>query len=129
MARSIFHDATMLATVLRVRDVSASIDWYREKLGLEPVHVGADGPDYPFATFMIAGAVVSLWQLTASETIAPADSSTSYVAVVMNSDLHPVRSLLAERGVEVSEVRQSARNEFVWFYDLDGNRFELARPR
>jgi catechol 2,3-dioxygenase-like lactoylglutathione lyase family enzyme len=125
----IFDEATMTATVLRVRSVENSVAWYRDKLGLEPLYVGEDGPDHPIASFMIADAVVSLWQLAAGEASAPADSSTSYVAVVMNSDLHPIRRSLAERGVEVSEVRQSTRNDFVWFYDLDGNRFELARPR
>ena len=36
--------------------------------------------------------------------------------------------VLIEKGVEVGEVRRSANNEFVWFHDPDGNRFELSRP-
>jgi catechol 2,3-dioxygenase-like lactoylglutathione lyase family enzyme len=126
---SIFDGASMAATVLRVRDVDASVGWYREKLGLEPIHVGADGPEHPFASFSIAGSIVSLWQLPPGQdrAIDAADTS-SYVVVVVNADLEPVREALAADGVTVTEVRRSAQNEFVWFYDLEGNRFELSRP-
>lgn len=55
----IFDDASMVTTIMRVRDVAASVSWYREKLELEPVHVGADGPEHPIAVYTISGAVVS----------------------------------------------------------------------
>jgi catechol 2,3-dioxygenase-like lactoylglutathione lyase family enzyme len=121
--------ATMVSTVVRVRDVAASVAWYREKLGLEPIHVGADGPDHPIAVYTIAGAVISLWQLPPGQTRARADNDrNSYVVVVMADELESARQELIERGVDVGEVRRSANNEFVWFHDLDGNRFELSRP-
>ena len=60
MTGGLFDDASMVSTVVRVRDVAASVAWYREKLGLEPIHVGADGPEHPIAVYTIAGAVVSL---------------------------------------------------------------------
>jgi catechol 2,3-dioxygenase-like lactoylglutathione lyase family enzyme len=126
---SIFDGASMVATVLRARDVRASVSWYREKLGLEPIHVGADGPEHPFASFSIAGSIVSIWQLPPGQSHAVKDADTnSYVVVVVTDNLEPVRLTLAARGVEVTEVRRSANNEFLWFYDLDGNRFELSRP-
>ena len=62
MTAGVFDDGAMVSTVLRVRDVGASVRWYRGKLGLEPIHVGADG-DHPLAVYRIAGSVVSLWQL------------------------------------------------------------------
>jgi catechol 2,3-dioxygenase-like lactoylglutathione lyase family enzyme len=128
MTPGIFDDASMAATILRVRDVAASVRWYREKLGLEPIHVGADGPEQPFASYTIAGAVVSLWQLPAGQVRMRQDNDrNSYVVVVLNQDLEVARRALIDRGVEVAEVRRSANNEFVWFYDLDGNRFELSR--
>jgi catechol 2,3-dioxygenase-like lactoylglutathione lyase family enzyme len=121
--------ATMVSTVVRVRDVAESVAWYREKLGLEPIHVGADGPDHPIAVYTIAGAVISLWQLPPGQTRARADNDrNSYVVVVMADELESARQELIERGVDVGEVRRSANNEFVWFHDLDGNRFELSRP-
>jgi catechol 2,3-dioxygenase-like lactoylglutathione lyase family enzyme len=125
----IIDDASMVVTILRVRDVAASVRWYREKLGLEPIHVGDDGPEHPIAVYAIAGAMVSFWQLPAGQTRDRADNDrNSYVVAVMNGDFEPVRQTLIERGVEVDEVRRSANNEFMWFYDPDGNRLELSRP-
>jgi catechol 2,3-dioxygenase-like lactoylglutathione lyase family enzyme len=129
MRSNIFDNAAMAATVVRVRDLNVSVAWYRDNLGLEPIHVGEDGPDHPIASFVIAGSVVSLWQLPVDGTVARNDPETStYVVAVMDTDLSPVRNLLVERGVEVGELRRSANHEFFWFYDLDGNRFELSRP-
>ena len=119
----------MVATVVRVRDVAASVRWYREKLGLEPIHVGADGPDHPIATYAIAGSVVTLWQLPSGQARTGQDNNrNTYMVVVMKDDLEPARRALIEKGVEVGEVRRSANNEFVWFHDPDANRFELTRP-
>ena len=129
VAPGIFDDASMVATVVRVRDVAASVRWYREKLGLEPIHVGADGPDHPIATYAIAGSVVTLWQLPSGQArVAEDNDRNTYVVVVMKDDLGPAQQALIEKGVEVGEVRRSANNEFVWFHDPDGNRFELSRP-
>jgi catechol 2,3-dioxygenase-like lactoylglutathione lyase family enzyme len=125
----IFDDASMAATIVRVRDVTASVRWYREKLSLEPIHVGSDGPDHPIASYAIAGSVVSLWQLPAGQARAREDNDrNSYVVVVMKEGLEEARQALVERGVDVGEIRRSANNEFLWFHDLDGNRWELARP-
>jgi catechol 2,3-dioxygenase-like lactoylglutathione lyase family enzyme len=129
MTGGVFDDASMVSTIVRVRDVAASVVWYREKLGLEPIHVGADGPEHPIAVYTIAGAVVSLWQLPANQARVREDNDrNTYVVVVLNGDLEPARRVLIDRGVDVGEVRRSANNEFVWFHDLDGNRFELSRP-
>ena len=99
MTGGIFEHASMVSTVVRVRDVAASVPWYREKLGLEPVHVGADGPDHPIAVYRIAGSVVSLWQLPANQARVRDDNDrNTYVVVVMNGDLDPARHALIERG-------------------------------
>ncbi len=129
MPRKLFDQAEMMATVIRVHDVAASVEWYRDKLDLEPLHVGSDGPDHPIAAFEIAGGVVSLWQLPSGPLPTRDDTERStYVAAVMTGDLEAQRNVLESRGVEVSELRRSANNEFFWFYDPDGNRFELSRP-
>jgi catechol 2,3-dioxygenase-like lactoylglutathione lyase family enzyme len=127
---SIFAEASLAATVLRVRSVEDSVAWYRSKLGLEPLHVGEDGPDHPIASFTIAGAVVALWQLAPGDTVDADEASTgTYVVAVMSADLQPFRERLLQRGVRVGDISYSANNEFFWFYDPDGNRFELSRPR
>jgi catechol 2,3-dioxygenase-like lactoylglutathione lyase family enzyme len=129
MTSSIFESASMVSTVLRVRDVAASVDWYRDKLGLEPVRVGADGAEQPIAVYDIAGSLVSLWQLPEGRTRVLLDNDTNtYVVVVADTGLKPLRHALDERGVDVGEIQRSADNEFFWFHDLDDNRFELSRP-
>ena len=45
MVSGIFDDASMVATVVRVRDVAASVRWYREKLGPLRQPGAAIGPD------------------------------------------------------------------------------------
>jgi hypothetical protein len=93
MTSSVFADASMMTTVVRVRSVAASVEWYREKFGLEPIHVGSDGPDQPIAAYAIAGSVVSLWQLPA-DAAKPSntDSATYLVAVANADDLVPART-------------------------------------
>jgi len=108
--------------------MTASIFADSKSWGLEPIHVGADGPAHPIAVYGIAGSVVSLWPLPANQALVLADNDrNSYVVVVVNGELKPARRALIDRGVDVGEVRRSANNEFVWFHDLDNNRFELSR--
>jgi len=109
--------------------MTASIFADSKSWGLEPIHVGADGPAPPIAVYRIAGSVVSLWPLPANQARVLADNDrNSYVVVVVNGELEPARRALIDRGVDVGEVHRSANNEFVWFHDLDNNRFELSRP-
>jgi catechol 2,3-dioxygenase-like lactoylglutathione lyase family enzyme len=125
----ILDGALMVSTILRVRDVDASVRWYREKLGLEPVHLGADGQEHPIAVYSIAGSVVTLWQLPAGQDRTREDNDrNTYVVAVLDGALESARDELIARGVDVGEIRRSANNEFLWFNDLDGNRFELSRP-
>lgn len=118
----------MVSTVLRVREVDASVRWYREKLGLEPIFVGSDGPEHPIAVYVIAGSVVSLWQLPAGRVrVRLENDRNTYVVIVVDNDLEPLRRTLHERGVDVGELQRSENNEFLWFHDLDDNRFEISR--
>ena len=129
MGGSTFEHAEVMATVIRVHDVAASVEWYRDKLDLDPLYVGSDGPDHPIAAFAIAGSVISLWQLPPGPRRPRASAEQhTYVAAVMKGDLEAQRRALEARGVEVGELRRSANNEFFWFHDPDGNRFELSRP-
>lgn len=129
MTSSVFAEASAVMTIVRVRDVAASVRWYRDILELEPAHVGADGAEHPFAVYSIAGSMVSLWQLPAGHSrVREENDRNSYVAAVMNGDLEPARRKLLSKGVKVGDIHRSANNEFVWLYDPDGNRFELTRP-
>jgi hypothetical protein len=80
----------MVCTVVRVRDMAASVAWYREEQGLEPIHVGADGPEHAIAVCVIADSVVSLWQLLANQAQMLADNDrNSYVVVLMSGEFEP----------------------------------------
>jgi catechol 2,3-dioxygenase-like lactoylglutathione lyase family enzyme len=129
MDDNLFGNAAMMATIIRVRDVGASVKWYRDNLGLTPIHLGSDGPEHPIAAYAIGNSIFTLWQLPAGGERVPADNDrNSYVVMVMDSDLEPVRQRLAGQGVEVGALRRSVNNEFFWFYDPDYNRFEVSRP-
>jgi catechol 2,3-dioxygenase-like lactoylglutathione lyase family enzyme len=121
--------ATMIATIVRVRDVAASVEWYRDHLGLRPIHQGSDGPEHPIAAYAVGSGVITLWQLPPGEERRSEDNDrNSYVVLVMSSDLEEVRERLAGRGVAVGPLRRSANNEFFWCHDPDDNRFEISRP-
>ncbi len=114
--------------LLRVRDVHASVDWYREKLGLTPQTVGADGPEHPFAAYEVAGLRLGLWQLPAGTDRSRDEADrNSYVAFTTQHDPEALRELLRERGVPVGRLQRSESYAFFWFYDRDGNRFEISR--
>ena len=88
MTGSIFDDASMVSTVVRVRDVAASV---------------TDGPEHPIAVYTIAGAVISLWQPPANQSRVREDNDrNTYVVVVMSGDLEPARRALIDRGVDVA---------------------------
>jgi catechol 2,3-dioxygenase-like lactoylglutathione lyase family enzyme len=91
----VFEAATTAATIVRVRDVAASVSWYRDKLGLEPLHVGSDGPKHPIAIYSIAGSVVSLWQLPkGEERTRDENDRNSYVVAVVDDDLEDLREVV-----------------------------------
>ncbi len=56
------------------------------------------------------------------------DRTTSMVVVVVDGELGPIHDRLAGAGVEVTEVGPGADNERFFFFDPDGNRFEVSRP-
>jgi catechol 2,3-dioxygenase-like lactoylglutathione lyase family enzyme len=124
-----FPSPTATATVARVRDLEASIAWYRTHLDLEPVHVYNEG-DHPIAAYLIGTSVWVLWQLEAGNAglgleqrdVAP------YLSIVVADDLDELRERFDRRGVLVTAVRSSANNKFFFACDPDGNRFEFARP-
>jgi catechol 2,3-dioxygenase-like lactoylglutathione lyase family enzyme len=120
----------MAATIVRVRNVDASVAWFRDVLGVEPLHVGADGPEHPIAAFSLGGTIISLWQLPPGEERVRGDNRrNTYVALVTERDPATVRDELAGRGGDVGELQQSAGNDFFWFHDPDGNRWEISRSR
>lgn len=128
MGSGILEGIGLATTILRVRSVEESVAWYRKNLGLEPAWVGRDGPEHPVAAYVVAGALVSLWQLPPGERRDAADNDrNSYVIFVTDRDPADLHAELAARGVRVDPLRSSANARFFWFYDPDDNRFEVSR--
>jgi catechol 2,3-dioxygenase-like lactoylglutathione lyase family enzyme len=119
----------MVTTVLRVSDLAASVSWFQDRLKIEPVFVSPHDAAEPLASFPFAGAVLTLWQLPRGEEHDRTHlDRTTYVVVVVDGELDPIRDRLAAAGVEVTEVGPGADNERFYFFDPDGNRFEVSRP-
>lgn len=120
---------TMVTTVLRVSDLDASVTWFQDRLKIAPVFVSPHDAAERLASFPFAGAVLTLWQLSPDEEREPIDHDrTTYVVVVIDREPGPVHDRLAAAGVEVTEVAPGADNERFFFFDPDGNRFEVSRP-
>ena len=120
---------TMVTTVLRVSDLAASVTWFRDRLEIEPVFVSPHDAAEPLASFPFAGAVLTLRELPPGEERDRIDDDrTTYVVVVIDGELGPVHDRLAAAGVQVTEVGPGADNERFFFFDPDGNRFEVSRP-
>ena len=91
--------------------------------------VSPQGAEEPLAVFPFGGAVLTLWELAPGEDRDGTDlDRTTYVAVVVDGDLDPVHDRLAAAGVEVTDVAPGADNDRFYFFDPDGNRFEVSRP-
>lgn len=120
--------ARMVAPVLRVRDLKASIAWYRGRLGLTPGYVSPDDATEPLATFDLGGPLV-LWQLPAGVGRDRAHNDrNSHIVVVVDGPLEAVRDRLVAHGVEATEIRTGSDNVYFDLYDPDANRFEISRP-
>jgi catechol 2,3-dioxygenase-like lactoylglutathione lyase family enzyme len=125
----VLGQVTMVTTVVRVSDLSASVTWFRERLQIESVFVSPRDAAEPLASFALAGAVLTLWELSRGDERDGTDlERTTYVVVVIDGELGPVHDRLAAAGVEVTEVAPGADNEHFFFFDPDGNRFEVSRP-
>ncbi len=119
----------MVTTVLRVSDLAESVNWFRDRLKIEPFFVSPDDAAEPLAAVPFAGAVLTLWELPRGDERDRADlDRTTHVVVVVDGELGPLHDRLAAAGVEVTEVGPGADNERFYFFDPDGNRFEVSRP-
>lgn len=118
---------SMAAASLYVADLDASVAWYRDVLGLEPVHEGKDAHRY--ATYQVGGFLFvleptdALWQGKGMT-----GSGAATVNLVTDRDPREVRTELLARGVACSEVVESGFDSFL-LTDPDGNRFYVTKPR
>jgi catechol 2,3-dioxygenase-like lactoylglutathione lyase family enzyme len=116
----------MAATTLYVSDIDQAINWYREKLGLEPAMDGSDG--HPYAVYLLGGTFVVLEPIEAAlESAGPGAESTT-VNLVIDGQPAAVRDTLLARGVVCGGLVESPGFSSFLIRDLDGNRFYVTRP-
>lgn len=116
----------VVATSLYVSDIDLAVDWYRDKLGLEPAMVGADGHRY--ATYVLGGVFIVLEPIEAAlESAGPGAESTT-VNLVVDKEPAAARQALVERGVVCGPLVRSPGFVSFLVRDLDGNRFYVTKP-
>jgi catechol 2,3-dioxygenase-like lactoylglutathione lyase family enzyme len=116
----------MAATTLYVSDIDQALNWYREKLGLEPAMSGSDGHRY--AGYLLGGSIVVLEPIEAAlESAGPGAESTT-VNLVVEDKPAVVRDALLARGVVCGDLVESPGFSSFLMRDLDGNRFYVTRP-
>ena len=116
----------MIATTLYVSDIDKAIDWYRDKLGLEPTTTGTDG--FRFAAYLLGGVFVVLEPIEAAlEPAGPGAESTT-VNLIVENDPAAVHEALVARGVVCGPLEESPGYVSFLMRDLDGNRFYVTRP-
>ena len=115
----------MVAVSLYVSDLDLAIAWYGEKLGFQPMSVGADG--HRFAAYSIGGAIVVLEPIEAALEPAARGSENTTLNVMIDRDPADVRVELVSRGVTCSELAPSPNYISFLVRDLDLNRFYISR--
>jgi catechol 2,3-dioxygenase-like lactoylglutathione lyase family enzyme len=109
-----------------VSDVDRAKAFYVDRVGFHPDHDHTLGETVRFVQLTPPGSACSI-VIGSGITSSPPGSAQGMLLVV--SDIHEAHAELAERGVEISEVRAEewgARHAY--FQDLDGNSWQLQQP-
>lgn len=117
---------TLAATTLYVTDLDAAVAWYRDKLGWEPLSLGADAERY--ASYLVGGSIVVLEPLTAALEAAPPGTESTTINLLVERDPADVREDLLGRGVACGPLVASPHYRSFLVRDLEGNRFYVSSP-
>lgn len=123
---STVDDATSGRPLLRVADRDRTVEWFSQVLGIEPLVVASDGAEHPFAAFMIGGMHFAVWQLPPGVVRSRDENDRNTYLVFTHPDPKRAHAELLAAGVDVGKLRESEHHSFFWFYDPDGNRYEIS---
>lgn len=111
-------------TVIRVRDLEQSHNWYIEKLGMREVYRDLR---YHLRSYSQGGEPrFTLWELPPGAELVPMSKFGSYL-VFFSQTIEADRAALAERGVPVSPVEQENGLRLFWITDPDGNKLVVLQ--
>jgi len=109
----------------QVRDLEASLAFYRDRLGLKPAFDFTDDQGRRYGVYLCAGSR-SFIELFAADVI-QASPNQSYQHLCLEvDDIEQTARELRGRGVDVSAVAMGTDHTWqAWLSDPDGNRIEL----
>ena len=113
-------------TSLYVADFDASIRWYEDALGLQPVSTGDE--IHPFAAYMLGPSLIVLEPIAEAWEPAPPGSGNATINILVSRDASEIRQELVRRGVRCSEMANTIHYHSFLIRDLDGNRFYVSQP-
>jgi catechol 2,3-dioxygenase-like lactoylglutathione lyase family enzyme len=125
---SVLDEATSGGPLLRVADRDRTVEWFQQVLGIEPLVVASDGPAHPFAVFMIGGMHFGVWQLPPGVVRSRDENDRNTYLAFTHPDPKRAHAELQAAGADVGKLRESEHHSFFWFYDPDGNRYEVSSP-
>lgn len=107
-----------------VSDVDRAKAFYTEKLGFNADHDHTVSDEIRFVQLTPPGSACSIAIGVGLVTSAPGSVQGMQLVV---SDINAAHAELVERGVDVSDVQQFPWGSFVFFNDLDGNRWAVQQ--
>ena len=107
-----------------VSDVDRAIAFYRDRTGFVLDHDHDVGGGVRFVQLTPPGSGCSISIGTGLSSMAPGSLEGLQLVV---ADIEGARAVLADRGVEVSEVQDFDWGRFVFFSDPDGNRWAVQQ--
>jgi catechol 2,3-dioxygenase-like lactoylglutathione lyase family enzyme len=117
---------SLAAPSLYVADVDAAVEWYRDKLGLEPVARGKDA--HPYVSYHLGGIFFALEPLEAALDADGLGRGSTTINLLTERDPAEVHAKLTKRGVKCTRLVESPHYSSFLIRDLDGNRFYVSRP-
>ena len=107
-----------------VSDVDRAKDFYVNKVGFNDDHDHRVSDEIRFVQLTPPGSACSIALTTGAHEMEPGSIEGLQLVV---DDAEAVRSELADRGVEVSEVQDFPWGRFVFFSDPDGNGWSVQQ--
>lgn len=108
--------------IVRVSDVTASKDWYEQKLGLEATWHDEQTRLAVMDTKSLTS--LTLWQ---TDKAIINDRETASYPIFKTPDAEGLRNELLKREIEVGEIITDEFVTYFFFYDPDGNRLEACQ--
>lgn len=107
----------------RSSDPAATVEWYRQHLGLEPAG------DFDGSVIHWHGGETTVWGIFPADTEYFGKRGDDAMVNFRVDDLDAMLAQLREAGVEVDdEIEEIEPGRFGWAVDCDGRRIELWEP-